>query len=72
MADCRACGAPIRWAEADVARGKIALDVHETNTGPDRWRLQERESGARPIATPVTSDVLAFAAHRTTCPYNVP
>lgn len=66
MADCRACGAPILWA--DVGPERIPLENGASFEGPDRYRVVE--FGQPNKAAKVRDDygMEAHLDHRKVCP----
>lgn len=66
MPDCRACGAPILWADVDGER--IPLENASTFDGPDRYKVVEY--GQPNKAQPMRADygMEGHLDHRKVCP----
>lgn len=64
MATCRLCGADVAFFPGPDGKN-LAVDAHEVMSGEDRFVLK---NGRLEPITP-TSNVAAFKAHRSTCPY---
>lgn len=66
MADCRACGAPIRWVDdPDGGETRLPLDVHPVQRGEGRYRVDE--STGETVAVAPEAEVAAYTDHRSTC-----
>lgn len=65
MADCRACGAPVVWADREDGNGRIPLEVHEQAAGEDRYTVEKGVA----IPVPASASVLAHQDHRAICRY---
>jgi hypothetical protein len=45
VANCRGCGHPIRWVDAEDGERRISLEVHAVSTGPDRYVVDDSGVG---------------------------